>query len=97
MPKKVERRRSDRLKSREKRHTLPCAHARTWEANAVEPRYNEPLYNEVLGITNDFLFPGNEPSLQRTLTRFASPLTLRYKEVPLYLAFGKKVSPALNL
>ena len=102
MPKKVERRRSDRLKSREKRHTLPCAHARTWEANAVEPRYNEPLYNEplyneVLGITSNFLFPGNEPSLQRTLTRFASPLTLRYKEVPLYLALGKKVSPALNL
>ena len=23
---------------------------------AVEP-YNEPLYNEVLGITNDFLYP----------------------------------------
>ena len=22
----------------------------------VEPRYNEPLYNEVLGITNNFLF-----------------------------------------
>jgi len=79
MPKEVERRRSNRLKSREKRHTLPCAHARTWEANAVEPRYNEPLFNEVLGITNDFLFPGNEPSLQRTVTRFASPLALRYR------------------
>ena len=25
----------------------------------VEPRYNEPLYNEVLGITNDFLYPNN--------------------------------------
>ena len=24
-----------------------------------EPRYNEPLYNEVLGITNDFLYPSN--------------------------------------
>ena len=23
----------------------------------VEPRYNEPLYNEVLGITNEFLSP----------------------------------------
>ena len=25
--------------------------------NAVERRYNEPLHNEVLGITNDFLYP----------------------------------------
>ena len=25
----------------------------------VEPRYNEPLYNEVLGITNDILYPSN--------------------------------------
>ena len=24
----------------------------------VEPRFNEPLYNEVLGITKDFLQPG---------------------------------------
>ena len=26
---------------------------------AVEPPYHEPLYNEVLGITNNFLYPGN--------------------------------------
>ena len=25
----------------------------------MEPRYNEPLYNEVRGITNDFLYPSN--------------------------------------
>ena len=25
----------------------------------VEPRYKEPLYNEVLDITNDFLYPSN--------------------------------------
>ena len=25
----------------------------------VEPRYNEPLYSEVLGITNDYLYPSN--------------------------------------
>ena len=24
----------------------------------MEPRFNEPLYNEVFGITNDFLQPG---------------------------------------
>ena len=27
-------------------------------AHAVEPRFNEPLNNEVLGITNDILQPG---------------------------------------
>ena len=26
--------------------------------HTVEPRYNEPLQNEVLGATNDFLQPG---------------------------------------
>ena len=25
----------------------------------MEPRYNEPLYNEVLPMTNDFLYPSN--------------------------------------
>ena len=25
----------------------------------MEPRYNEPLYNEVIGIKNDFLYPHN--------------------------------------
>ena len=24
----------------------------------MEPRFNEPLYNDVLGMTNDFLQPG---------------------------------------
>ena len=28
--------------------------------STVEPQCNEPLYNEVLGITNDFLYPGSE-------------------------------------
>ena len=27
--------------------------------DTVEPRYNELLYNEVLGIMNDFLCPSN--------------------------------------
>ena len=26
--------------------------------NTIEARFNEPLYNEVLDITNDFLHPG---------------------------------------
>ena len=51
------------------------------------------LYNKVLGIANSLLNPNNskiyekeprynETSLQRT--DFASPLALRYMEVPLY-------------
>ena len=60
--------------------------------DTVEPRFNKPLYNEVLSITNDFFYPSdtkiyrkeprsNETLLQRTLV--ASPLALRYIEVPL--------------
>ena len=60
--------------------------------DTVEPRFNKPLYNEVLSTTNDFLYPSNskiygkeppcnETSLQRT--HVASPLALRYIEVPL--------------
>ena len=41
----------------------------------MEPRFNEPLYNEVLGITNDFLQPsenyskmyGTEPRFNKIL------------------------------
>ena len=31
----------------------------------VEPRFTEPLYNEVLGITNDFLYPSNSKIYER--------------------------------
>ena len=60
----------------------------------MEPRYNEPIYNEVLGITKDFLYPSNskiyetEPRYNKTLpqrTNFASPLALRYIEGSLYM------------
>ena len=27
--------------------------------STVEPQYNEPLYNEVLRLTNDFLYPSD--------------------------------------
>ena len=54
--------------------------------DTVEPRFNEPLYSEVLGITNDIFQPSNsvmygketrynEPSIERTT--FPSPLALR--------------------
>ena len=32
---------------------------RLFTSTSVELRYDEPLYNEVLGITNDFLYPSN--------------------------------------
>ena len=53
----------------------------------------EPRYNEVLGITNDFIYHSNrkiyeeEPRYNETSlwgTNLASPLALRYIEVPLY-------------
>ena len=33
-------------------------------AGAVKPRFNEPLYNEVLGITNDFPQPGQNKRMK---------------------------------
>ena len=50
--------------------------------NTVELRYNEPLYNEVLGVTNDFLYPVIVKYKKKNLD-FGSPLALRYIEVPL--------------
>ena len=37
----------------------------------MEPRFNEPLYNELLGITNDFPQPGqNYSEMYGTEPRF---------------------------
>ena len=45
----------------------------------VEPRFNEPLYNEVLDITNDFLQPGqNYSKMYGTKPRYNEP---RYNEI----------------
>ena len=45
----------------------------------VEPRFNEPLHNEVLGITNDFLQPGqNYSKMYGTQPRFNAP---RFNEI----------------
>ena len=35
----------------------------------MEPRYNEPLYNELLDITNDFLCPGQSYSKMNGIKR----------------------------
>ena len=48
-------------------------------ATTVEPRFNEPLYNEVLDITNDFLQPGqNYSKMYGTKPRYSEP---RYNEI----------------
>ena len=45
----------------------------------MEPRFNEPLYNEVLGITNDIPQPDQSYSeMYRTEPRYNGPL---YNEV----------------
>ena len=31
----------------------------------VEPRYNGPPYNEVLGVTIDFLYPSNSKTCEK--------------------------------
>ena len=44
----------------------------------MEPRFNEPLYNEVLDITNDCLQPGqNNSKMYGTEPRYNEP---RYNE-----------------
>ena len=50
-------------------------------ATTVEPRFNEPLYNEVLDITNDFLQPGqNYSKMYGTKPWYSEP---RYNEIHL--------------
>jgi len=41
------------------RHAKISARDLGEKANTVEPRFNEPLYNEDLDITNHFLYPNN--------------------------------------
>lgn len=31
----------------------------------MRPRYNEPLFNEVLGITNNFVYPRNSKTYEK--------------------------------
>ena len=47
--------------------------------HTVEPRFNEPLFNEVLDITNDFLQPGqNYSKMYGARPRYNEP---RYNEI----------------
>ena len=48
-------------------------------SNTVEPRFNEPLYNEVHGITNNILQPGQSYSeMYGTEPRYNEP---QYNEI----------------
>ena len=49
--------------------------------STVEPRYNEPLYNEVLGITDNFLYPSNSKM---------------YEKEPRYNVIGNKFCQSLG-
>ena len=40
-------------------------HPNCYVQATVEPRYKEPLYNEVLGITGDFLYPSNSKMYEK--------------------------------
>ena len=47
------------------------------DVHTVEPRFNEPQYNEVLGITNDLLQPGqNYNNMYGTKPRFNKTLVI---------------------
>ena len=49
-----------------------------WFLQTVEPRFNEPIYNEVIGITNDFLQPGqNYNKMYGTEPRFNEILVIK--------------------
>ena len=54
----------------------------------MEPRYNEDLYKEVLGITNDLFCPSNSKIYEKgphySEHIFAIPLALHEIKVPLY-------------
>ena len=43
-----------------------CVHVSIY---TVEPRYNEPLYNEFLGITNDIFRPSNSKGWKKMWKR----------------------------
>ena len=47
------------MKMNDRHELFESFHLLTKQFFTVEPRYNEALYNEVLDITNDFLYPSN--------------------------------------
>ena len=61
-------------RSREERSSLEKTYAPHHRGITVEPRFNEPLYNEILGITNDILQPCQSYSkMKGTESRFNEP------------------------
>ena len=47
------------------------------KCNTVEPQYNEPPRNEVLNITNDFLFPSVVSLTSSVIKRFSGDLEMK--------------------
>ena len=54
------------LKETKSIYFLPAEQAKA-KANTVEPRYNESLHNEVLDVTNGFLYPSNSKIYEKEL------------------------------
>ena len=50
------------------------------KTNTVEPRYNEPLYNEILGTTKNFLYSSN--SMEKNLDLMSPRVSEQILPVP---------------
>ena len=60
----------------------------SFSINTVKPRFHEPLYNGVLGSTNDILQPGQSYSkMYGTDPRYNEP---RYNEIPVITSTTQK-------
>ena len=62
----------------------------------MEPRYNEPVYNEVFGITNDFLSPVIVKYMEKYLDITKPRYSERFLPVPWFcysttLYFGNDI------
>lgn len=61
-----------RLIQPQERHLPSVMHA----VSNIEPRYNKLLYNEVLGIMNDFLYPSKINYVEKDLNIIIENVTL---------------------
>ena len=50
--------------------SLQCGEQSFADADIVEPRYNERLYNKVLDTTNDFLYPNKTDKIYEKKPRY---------------------------
>ena len=58
----------------------------------MEPRYNEPLHNEVLDITNDFPHPSNSKYIKKNLDTVENVDITKGQETDKMCSLQSKVS-----